>query len=189
MIDPLFSVPIGTYDNIMPNHLDEYEKACKHIMEVNGSGHPFYCNVQSTFDTVKRVHEYTEFEGLARTVSMFAQRFAKEIGSKQTTTIRHSWINIANSMDYQERHHHIARNTSFVGVYYVTSNKEDKLLLMKPYHDLSWMEGGSQYLRPEVEIECRPGRLVFFPSYVEHQFKSIERRVPKISIAFNITVG
>lgn len=189
MIDALFSVPLGLYDGILPNHLPLIKPACEQVMQQHGSKHPFYCNIESSFNTCNNVHELEPFTTLAYTVTLQAQRYVKEIGGRGEPTITNAWINIARSGHYQEQHHHIDQKTSFVGVYYVQTNEEDKILLVRPYHDLTWIKGSGHYLRPEAEIQCREGRLIFFPSHVIHGFKAIQRNVPKISIAFNFSLG
>lgn len=189
MIDAIFSVPLAIYDNILPNRRASYVVACEKEMQLKGSGHSFYCNIESTFHTNNQVHQLEIFDELRYTVSVFAQRFVKEVGATGQATLEHSWINIARSGHYQEHHHHIDQTTSFVGVYYAQANEQDKILLSRPFHNVSWMKGKGHYLRDEAEIHCREGRLIFFPSYLTHGFKAIERSVPKISIAFNFSLG
>lgn len=188
MIDALFSVPLGIYDGVLTNHLSTIKPACEQVMQQHGSKHPFYCEIESTFNTCSNVHELEPFSTLAYTTTVFAQRFLKEIGGQGTPTIRNAWINIARTGQYQEQHHHIDQKTCFVAVYYVQANEEDKILLVRPYHDLSWIKGKGHYLRPEAEIQCREGRLLFFPPHMIHGFKAIQRSVPKISIAFNFSL-
>lgn len=189
MIDSLFSVPLGIYDHLLPNHIPTYKQACEDLLQERGSKHPFYCSIESSFNTCNDVHELETFASLKYTATTFAQRFVKEIGGRGDPVIRNSWINIARTGHYQEQHHHIDQKTSFVGVFYVQANELDKILLVRPHHDLSWIKGNGHYLRPEAEIQCKEGRMIFFPSYLVHGFKSIERSVPKISIAFNFSLG
>jgi 5-methylthioribose kinase len=118
VIETPFAVPIGIYDDLAIDRQQLVDASYK-MLEEKGSSHEWYCNVDSTFGTFRHIHTIEPFQKASRVIIDKATSFVREVGKSVDVGINSSWINIAKSLHYQERHNHISPNVSFVGVYYI----------------------------------------------------------------------
>ncbi len=101
------------------------------------------------------------------------------------------WANINRSGCYNNMHNH--PNWVWSGVYYVTSGEPDpgvpengKLELLDPRTVVTSVKGLISRERPL--IEPKPGMMVVFPSYLNHQVHPFFGKGERISIAFNVNI-
>jgi uncharacterized protein (TIGR02466 family) len=100
--------------------------------------------------------------------------------------VTQSWLNVTNSGEFHHKHRH--PNSFLSGVFYFNAEKDvDKITFFKteqaqlrirtevwnPYNSESW------YFPVET------GKLVLFPSTLEHMVTKTESKEPRISLAFN----
>lgn len=103
------------------------------------------------------------------------------------------WANIIRDGQYNLVHSH--PNSAWSGVYYVdvgeptadhTHNGKLELLDPRPAAGLSYTEKSNVYGR--LLLSPRPGQLVFFPSWLQHQVHPFFGKGCRISIAYNVTL-
>lgn len=98
-----------------------------------------------------------------------------------------SWINFSEKGMYQEFHLHPESDIS--GVFYVdVPDNSGSIQFSTPssahsYHHLTHR---SKFLRPNIMYPSVEGRIILFPSYLEHMVMINQSDSERISIAFNI---
>jgi len=102
------------------------------------------------------------------------------------------WANINSKYDYNVRHNHPHANIS--GVYYVTAPEpKSKIWFHDPRQSYSMTElnhdADSKINRPDlwhdVHFDPTPGKLILFPSYLDHTVEQNMSDDARISISFN----
>ena len=107
------------------------------------------------------------------------------------------WANILTAGDYNTLHNH--PNASWSGVYYVTGNPrpadgeparpfEGKLEFVDPRPGASLTYADTSTLYGRCMVEPRAGRMVLFPSWLQHFVHPCPAGGQRLSIAFNITL-
>lgn len=116
------------------------------------------------------------------------EQYMKDIGCRyQHFLLKESWMNLSVQYSYQNYHNHIS---DISGVFYVkTSGRDGNLKFksdstgLKNSRLLSGISG-----RGDVEHEPQPGKIVLFPSFLEHAVLQNMTPVDRVSIAFNAYV-
>jgi uncharacterized protein (TIGR02466 family) len=113
--------------------------------------------------------------------------FAKHLVTKQTKlTLDGSWVNYFKPGQFEERHQHYP---SFIsGVYYLKTNGADgDLRFYAPSTAMSVMNDKNRFLAfKTANYSPQEGRLILFPSWVEHSVGMNKTQDTRVSIAFNI---
>lgn len=110
--------------------------------------------------------------------------YMKDVGCKHKNyLIKDSWMNLSVTYSYQNYHNHMA---DISGVYYhKTSEKDGNLKFrcdstgLKMSRLFNGIEGG------EIEHIPKIGKIVLFPSFLEHAVLMNRTNVERISISFN----
>jgi uncharacterized protein (TIGR02466 family) len=137
--------------------------------------------------TMQDKPEYQQL--IAELFGMMNQIFKKE-QLEPSVGLGNMWANINPPRAWNRKHNHA--NAFFSGVYYVkVPAKAGKLELHDP-------RPGPQLLRPRqktenldreywrsVSFDPQEGRIIIFPSWLEHEVKSNESNDIRISISFN----
>lgn len=89
-----------------------------------------------------------------------------------------AWANLAKRGDWYEIHNHPGAQWS--GVYYASHG--GNLVLINPLGGYGFLPGNTPRVR---EVEPLPGRVVIFPSYVQH-FTRPNAADCRVSVAFNL---
>ena len=95
-----------------------------------------------------------------------------------------SWLTKSENKQQCVKHSH--KNCFYSGVYYYGDRYDSNcgdLILINPLNALT-----DFLLQPEIKfgINPQPGGVIFFPSYIQHKFKSNYSNNPSYSLAFNI---
>ena len=100
------------------------------------------------------------------------------------------WINI-NSL---ENHNapHIHHNSVFSGVYYVKAPEECGGIIFHKSQELSYLHGSytdcnNRLTYSEIKYTPEQGRVLIFPSWINHSVQPNKSLEDRISIAFNFT--
>lgn len=111
------------------------------------------------------------------------KKFLHSIDLDSTISIKESWFNISEKGDFQ--HFHIHDNYDISGVYFFKTNEEDGDLvfnhpsLVNRYHKLTTSLASKINYKPKV------GKLVLFPSFLEHGVFHNTSDNTRITFAFN----
>ena len=96
----------------------------------------------------------------------------------------HSWVNYSSKYQYQNQHNHMPAKIS--GVYYIKSNEKDgNLRIHSPIRHLPQLVNDTNLSFNLVEYTPQAGKIVLFPSWVEHSVRPNMTDDTRISISFN----
>ena len=121
-----------------------------------------------------------------------ANNFAKGLEIYQKGKIANLWININGYKDSNRRHHHPESIIS--GVFYVkVPDKSSKLRFFHPSVNLMVRDWGlnvdfkcNKYTSSIWEIFPEDGKLLLFPSWLDHEVDQNLSQEKRISISFNL---
>ena len=119
-----------------------------------------------------------------------ANNFAKEIEINQSLKLSNLWININGYKDFNLRHTH--ENSIISGVFYVKApDKSSKITFYHPAFKLMVREWNinlkrNNYTSSVWSFTPQKGRLLLFPSWLEHEVSPNLSQESRISISFNI---
>ena len=103
-------------------------------------------------------------------------------------------VNINYNKDYNVSHNHFGNNNKFSGVYYVKAPKNcGHIVLEHPANlvELSWAEKvpkgqHNEYTGSIWTYNPLPGKLLIFPSWLDHRVEPNLSKSPRVSFSFNI---
>lgn len=215
MIHKLF--PVAIYENVFPNidntkletlilewgkelrpssnlYLD---KIVKNYKDIHGIGEVQYTvnGKTSFFDrNLNQLHKKEEFADLLWAINESTFQYFKEVGHDVDLLpflkIGKMWFNINRVGSYHGKHIH--RNSYLSGVYYIkASDKSAPICFDDPKLPLRMFEVDSNpdspYMIEYKEFFPESGKLLLFPSYLQHEVKQqIHENDERISISFNI---
>ena len=186
-VKTLFSIPI--YENTCDDDLGDLEKECIR---------------RSTLDSGRVVSNSGGWQSNAITsdddffsefileIEEQANNFAKELEICQKVKLSNLWININGYKDYNCRHNHPESIIS--GVFYVkVPDKSSKLKFFHPSVDLMVRDWNlnvdlkcNKYTSSIWEIFPEDGKLLLFPSWLDHEVDQNLSQEKRISISFNL---
>jgi uncharacterized protein (TIGR02466 family) len=105
--------------------------------------------------------------------------------NKQNYLLNESWVNYSKQYQHHEKHHHLPHRIS--GVYYIKTNEQDgNLLFYPPSIAMDIEQEPSEISSRLVSYAPKEGKIILFPSWVEHSVQSNITNSTRISISFNI---
>ena len=113
--------------------------------------------------------------------------FMCEINNQGDIKFIKSWINYIAPGGYQNYHNHLLE-PDLSGVYYYETNQQDGDIMFKTDSGglkHSRIFGNSTLIRQSPQI----GKLILFPSFLEHSVELNKSTSDRISIAFNCTLN
>ena len=103
--------------------------------------------------------------------------------------IQESWINYSKKYQHQNKHDHFKENT-LSGVYYLKTNGSDGNI--KFYSPSACMrydkKNTTQVTHSSIEYKPQEGKIIIFPSWVEHSVLPNMTESTRISVSFNLSV-
>lgn len=175
----LFPIPVGMFDLGRP--LSEEELAF-----VNGQDtRPNTGNTTSVNHFVLRDQVMTPLRGWIE--DCVAEYFKATTNPKHNVNLRvtQSWFNYSKK---GQHHHKHAHPNSFVsGVFYLNTNPNDRIY----FYRSGWQqikfppENWNLYNSESWWFEAITGRLILFPSSLEHMVPTVEGDKTRISLSFN----
>ena len=136
------------------------------------------------------MHDKPEYQQLMAILFNMAQEIFKKEQLDQSVALGNMWANINPPRAWNLKHNHA--NAFFSGVYYV------KVPVNAGQLEVHDPRPGPQLLRPKqntdnlsreywrsVSFDPQEGRIIIFPSWLEHEVKSNESNEMRISISFN----
>ena len=133
------------------------------------------------------------FTKLANTISKHAGDFSKKI-NLQVEKLKDLWFNVNYYKDYNIAHDHFDAYNKLSGVYYVKAPRDcGRIILYHPgkYVEHSWgvktPKGQHNVWTASIwNHEAKPGKLIIFPSWLEHSVEHNLSKSPRVSFSFNI---
>jgi uncharacterized protein (TIGR02466 family) len=166
------------------HEVDSYITSVKDIELIN----PWGDTVQTTFKYGHYNHVLDNTPILLSEIKEHCQNFLIAMKHQvDSIDIKESWCNISNKDSFQ--HFHIHGDTDLSGVYYhQTTSKDGDIVFRNPslvnrFHKLTYDIDNSVKYKPEI------GKIILFPSFLEHAVFHNTSDDKRISISFNINVN
>ena len=184
-VKSLFCIPI--YDHHYDDDLGDLEKECirRSTLDpgraISNSGGWQSNNIFADDDF------FSEF---SLEIEKQANSFAKEIELCQKVKLRNLWININGYKDLNTRHTH--PNCLISGVFYVkVPDESSRIRFFHPAFHLMMREWPKTLKFNNCtssiwDMNPKKGRLLLFPSWLEHEVSANLSQENRISISFNI---
>jgi len=133
------------------------------------------------------------FRTLANTIAKHAGDFSKQI-DLEIEKLKDLWFNVNYYKDYNLAHDHFDAYNKLSGVYYVKAPKDcGKIILYHPgkYVEHSWgvktpKGRHNEWTASIWRFQAKPGKLMIFPSWLEHSVEHNLSKSPRVSFSFNI---
>lgn len=190
-IQLLFPKPIFSIDNILLDHLSEFEDAINKIMNAipddqNNKNNAL--NVASSFLVENKIHLNPVFAPLAEVALDAARNFMKEMLYDQwlidECTFQIMWCNRSYGNDFIFPHNHGL--ATIAGVFYVKAPPNSKITFYDDMRNTRHMQQEYNYLTwKEFSYDCLPGRLILFRNEQLHG-NTAQPEGEKLAISFNI---
>lgn len=142
------------------------------------------------------MHKRAEFAPLCQTISAMAQTIAQsmKLRDDRKFVIETFWVNVNARYAYNALHDHPRSDLS--GVYYVRSDDNSGRLRFRDPRGAKRMNpwpvasDGDRDMRhwDRVNYKPIPGRLIMFPSWLEHDVEPNLSEAERISISFNLSL-
>ena len=185
-----FSVPILFYDlnaEELESVQGEIEKVLPDIQNLDLTN-PWSDTVRTSFKYTKGVCNLVDdlkLGNLKKVVLEKANEFCKNYNLDFNLNLKESWVNFSENGGFQFEHYHVPYLLS--GVYYYQSDGDDGAIQFN---------SPNKWLDPNVypfgynNVTYQPivGRLLLFPSYLEHLVNINKTNSTRISFSFNIEV-
>jgi uncharacterized protein (TIGR02466 family) len=144
-------------------------------------------NVNSTFYNTENLIDECDFFELKSFILDSANEFLKQLykNSKPLKLVQ-SWVNYCHTNQYQNIHHHLPNCLS--GVYYIKTNGKDGNLRIYPPSIVMGLDATQATNLTHNSIEYGPeeGKLIMFPSWMQHSVVANFTNAVRISISFNL---
>lgn len=175
----LFPVPIGLFDLGRPFSEEEMQFVREQETRPNTG------NTTSTNHTVLRDFVMTSLRGWIE--DCVAEYFKATTNPKHNVHLRvtQSWFNYSNPGQHHHKHAH--PNSFISGVFYLNTNPDDRIY----FYRSGWQqikfppESWNLYNSESWWFEAVTGRLILFPSSLEHMVPTVQGSDVRISMSFN----
>ena len=134
------------------------------------------------------------FDQLAELIFRAATEFAIERGydmAKRRLAMTAMWGNVQFENGIHALHHH--PNSNMSGVYYVSTPDNSGKLRLRDPNILARMaeppcDRHTMTSANSMELSPKEGRLIIFPSYLEHEVMPHGSVTPRVSVSYNIKI-
>ena len=184
-VKTLFSIPI--YENTCDDDLEDLEKECIRRSTLDSGRVVSNSGGWQSNNIPPNDYFFSEF---ILEIEEQANNFAEELGIYQKGKITNLWININGHKDFNRRHTH--GNSLISGVFYVkVPDESSKIRFYHPSYQLIDRDWNvklkyNQYTSGRWDIPPKKGRLLLFPSWLEHEVCPNLSQEKRISISFNL---
>ena len=187
-IEPAFPTLIGTHQvnssvvdkTLLAVRQWETTDSYKKYMQYSKSE-----NLNTTYHTYHDILSEIKLIDLKNEIGVAVREFAEIYGIKLNKLKIDSWINYFEPGNYEAEHNHFGNFIS--GVYYVQAMPNTgNFQYYEPAKQKTMWNSLYTKVKNYGEIEPKTGKMILFPSYLDH---SVERNMSsstRISIAFNI---
>ncbi len=187
-VEYFFPTPI--YFSIIKN-LDPVQQEVSNyvstLIDNTKLANPWGDTVQTTFKYGNYEHILTNTPLLLEEITNHCKEFLARLNySHLNIRVRESWCNLGGENSFQ--HYHLHGDSDISGVYYhQTSGNDGDIVFRNPslvnrFHKLTYNIDNSVNYKPEV------GKIILFPSFLEHAVYSNHTTNRRISVSFNIAL-
>ena len=173
----LFAQPVGMFDR----PLSDDEKSLLMGLETR----PNMGNTTSTDNFVLRRSGLTNLRSWIE--DCVADYFKATANPKHNVSLRitQSWVNYSKQGQYHHKHAH--PNSLVSGVFYINTNDNDRIYFYRSgFQQIKFpTDGWNQWNSESWWFEATEGRLVLFPSSLEHMVPTVEGEKTRVSLSFN----
>jgi uncharacterized protein (TIGR02466 family) len=173
----LFAQPVGMFDR----PLSDDEKSLLMGLETR----PNMGNTTSTDNFVLRWSGLTNLRSWIE--DCVADYFKATANPKHNVSLRitQSWVNYSKQGQYHHKHAH--PNSLVSGVFYINTNDNDRIYFYRSgFQQIKFpTDGWNQWNSESWWFEATEGRLVLFPSSLEHMVPTVEGEKTRVSLSFN----
>lgn len=192
-----FTIP-GYVEDIQGDELDGVQAEIKEkISEIQwkASNEVWDDNINTTFkyDPDKENVNDIDIFGLEKTKAMILRHVDKYTDwfGGYPCELHSSWFNFSQKGNFQFPHDHVSdadaqHCAQISGVYYYQSNGEDgDIVFINPYDAARYFEFGRVSTKADNIYTPTVGRLLLFPSFLQHKVRPNKTDSTRISLAFN----
>lgn len=147
-------------------------------------------NAGNTTSSDKKILEYKELKRIRTFIQESIDTFFNEINKpsdKVKLRITQSWLNWTSTAQFHHRHAH--PNSYYSGVFYITSDEDDKIIFYEKeeYKKISIQQQEFNIFNsPSWWLPSQQNLLYIFPSYLKHEVPIVKNADHvRISLAFN----
>ena len=173
----LFAQPVGMFNR----PLSDDEKSLLMGLETR----PNMGNTTSTDNFVLRRSELTNLRSWIE--DCVADYFKATANPKHDVSLRitQSWVNYSEQGQYH--HKHVHPNSLVSGVFYINTNDNDRIYFYRSgFQQIKFpTDDWNQWNSESWWFEAMEGRLVLFPSSLEHMVPTVEGEKTRVSLSFN----
>lgn len=173
----LFAQPVGMFDR----SLSDDEKSLLMGLETR----PNMGNATSTDNFVLRRSDLTNLRSWIE--DCVADYFKATANPKHDVSLRitQSWVNYSEQGQYHHKHAH--PNSLVSGVFYINTNDNDRIYFYRSgFQQIKFpTDDWNQWNSESWWFEATEGRLVLFPSSLEHMVPTVEGEKTRVSLSFN----
>lgn len=173
----LFAQPVGMFDRVIGGD----EKSLLMGLETR----PNMGNTTSTDNFVLRRSGLTNLRSWIE--DCVADYFKATANPKHDVSLRitQSWVNYSEQGQYHHKHAH--PNSLVSGVFYINTNDSDRIYFYRSgFQQIKFpTDGWNQWNSESWWFEAMEGRLVLFPSSLEHMVPTVEGKKTRVSLSFN----
>jgi uncharacterized protein (TIGR02466 family) len=150
-------------------------------------------------DNIDTTFKYGEDNNIILTQNLFLlkeyiQQVAKTFShclftNPEPILIKESWINYSKKYQHQNKHDHFEENT-LSGVYYLkTSGSDGNIKFYPPSACMRYDKKiTTEVTHSSIEYKPQEGKIILFPSWVEHSVLPNMTESTRISVSFNLSV-
>lgn len=173
----LFAQPVGMFDQPLSGD----EKSLLMGLETR----PNMGNTTSTDNFVLRRSGLTNLRSWIE--DCVADYFKATANPKHDVSLRitQSWVNYSEQGQYHHKHAH--PNSLVSGVFYINTNDNDRIYFYRSgFQQIKFpTDDWNQWNSESWWFEATEGRLVLFPSSLEHMVPTVEGEKTRVSLSFN----
>jgi uncharacterized protein (TIGR02466 family) len=184
-IENLFSTPIWIAESESSEELDLYQQELAYVMAIMKEAdmrNPWGDTVETSFKFGNTVNIIDHMPAFKNYLIKNVRKYLKTPENfPDTVFIRESWWNISRRGGFQHWHSHPRNDIS--GVWFYQTNEQDGNLMFKPTASAlshSLFSPGFYTVFPKV------GKLVLFPSWLEHAVWLNNTDSERITVSFNL---
>jgi len=187
-VEYFFPTPI--YFAIVENIDSIQKEVSEYVSTLHGARlvNPWGDTVSTTFKYGNYEHVLSETPILLEEIKKHCREFLIRLNySNLNINVRESWCNIGGEHSFQ--HYHLHGDSDMSGVYYhQTSGDDGDIVFRNPslvnrFHKLTYNIDNAVNYKPEV------GKILLFPSFLEHAVFHNNTCHKRISLSFNITLS
>ena len=182
--EKIFSVPIHSciVDNLdkVTQEIDQSIDSMKFSMIENWGSTHYLSDVSFEEDAIKKYN----LNNLWNEINLNLHTYCNEINFTPTDYYIKSWFSLFKKNNYAHVHDHSGSDIS--GVFYYKTNGNDGDLVF--YNNNPWFKMSRCYVNYDQSWTHKPvvGKLLLFPSWLQHGVKTNETDDTRISFSFNI---